>query len=163
MSLPTKRSTTAVASCSSPFTPSSFAPSDDAVLDPSSMPLDDNLPNARAANLFRKRATFPLPAKKLLVKLHKDPIQLNPSLLLKGLMLLRNRSRAVTKPSLMRDHSFPAMSQPFLLYDVLGRRKYVLPSFVLVYDNCVFLFYVCDLVLIGIEDNWRSDLSKLNN
>ncbi|TKY45297.1 5'-3' exoribonuclease 3 [Spatholobus suberectus] len=52
------------------------------------------------------------------------------------------------------------MSQPSLSYDVLGRRrKSGLLSFVLVSDNFVFLC-VCNLVLRGIEDNWRSDLSR---
>nr|KYP46841.1 Cullin-4B [Cajanus cajan] len=76
MSLPTKRSGTA-GSSPSPPPPMKKAksllrpPSDDAVLDPSSMPLDEDLPNARAANLSRKKATPPQPAKKLLIKLHK--------------------------------------------------------------------------------------------
>ncbi|KAL5157494.1 Cullin-4 [Glycine soja] len=78
MSLPTKRSGTA-GSSPSPPPPMKKAKSllllssssSDAVLDPSSMPLDDDLPNARAANLARKKATPPQPAKKLLIKLHK--------------------------------------------------------------------------------------------
>ncbi|KOM53577.1 hypothetical protein LR48_Vigan09g223600 [Vigna angularis] len=77
MSLPTKRSGTAGSSPSPPPPMKKAkslllrAPSDDAVLDSSSMPLDDDLPNARAANLSRKKATPPQPAKKLLIKLHK--------------------------------------------------------------------------------------------
>jgi len=80
MSLPTKRSGTAGSSPSPPPPMKKAkslllrAPSDDAVLDSSPMPLDDDLPNARAANLSRKKATPPQPAKKLLIKLHKGPI-----------------------------------------------------------------------------------------
>ncbi|KAG4960259.1 hypothetical protein JHK87_036892 [Glycine soja] len=79
MSLPTKRSSTAGSSLSPPppmkkaksLLLRSSSDDHDAVLDPSSMPLDDDLPNARAANLARKKATPPQPAKKLLIKLHK--------------------------------------------------------------------------------------------
>ncbi|KAG4945777.1 hypothetical protein JHK87_041784 [Glycine soja] len=87
MSLPTKRSGTA-GSSPSPPPPMKKAKSlllhssssSDAVLDPSSMPLDDDLPNARAANLARKKATPPQPAKKLLIKLHKDATESKPTL-----------------------------------------------------------------------------------
>ena len=62
-----------------------FNPTDDVVFDPSSMALDEDLktddpsslPNARggmAANLSRKKATPPQPAKKLLIKFHKGRI-----------------------------------------------------------------------------------------
>lgn len=98
MSLPTKRSGSAGAPSTpmkkaKPSVACSFDPSDDVVLDTSSipMPLDDDLkpdlPNARgvmAANLSRKKATPPQPAKKLLIKLHKGTKVKNLTILFEG-------------------------------------------------------------------------------
>ncbi|KAJ6416840.1 hypothetical protein OIU84_002677 [Salix udensis] len=101
MSLPTKRSATATASTAGTSTSSTYPPmkkakcqaasafspldysknglhhSDEVVFDPSSISLDDDpklvdyRPPPAAANLSRKKATLPQPAKKLVIKLVK--------------------------------------------------------------------------------------------
>ncbi|KAJ6894996.1 cullin-4-like isoform X1 [Populus alba x Populus x berolinensis] len=101
MSLPTKRSATATTSTAGTSTSNTYPPmkkakcqaasacspldynknglhhSDDVVFDPSSMSLDDDpklvdyRPPPAAANLSRKKATLPQPAKKLVIKLVK--------------------------------------------------------------------------------------------
>lgn len=88
MSLPTKRSSGATSSSSSPSTSMKKAKSsstfDDVVFDSS---MDDDLKptdlprggaaSNMAANLARKKATPPQPAKKLLIRLHKGHFSLS--------------------------------------------------------------------------------------